>query len=112
MPRFKSVASPDYPDGIRVLFTAAEEAEADAADIVHAAAQIDLAWSRMRAQRDQRLQRFDSLVMRHQEQIALGISATLTPAQYLRALTYRQVLRDLPALTVDPANPVWPAVPV
>ncbi len=25
--------------------------------------------------------------------------------------TYRQQLRDLPANTVDPANPVWPAAP-
>ncbi len=25
--------------------------------------------------------------------------------------TYRQALRDLPATTVDPANPVWPTPP-
>ena len=25
--------------------------------------------------------------------------------------TYRQALRDLPANTVDPANPVWPVKP-
>lgn len=32
---------------------------------------------------------------------------TATPEQ----LAYRQALRDLPANTVDPANPVWPTKP-
>lgn len=26
--------------------------------------------------------------------------------------TYRQALRDLPANTVDPANPIWPIKPI
>ena len=35
----------------------------------------------------------------------------LTDAKKTAWATYRQVLRDLPANTTDPANPVWPTRP-
>lgn len=35
----------------------------------------------------------------------------LTDAQKQEWATYRQALRDLPANTEDPANPVWPVLP-
>jgi hypothetical protein len=34
-----------------------------------------------------------------------------TPAKQTEWLDYRQALRDLPNVTDDPANPVWPTVP-
>lgn len=36
---------------------------------------------------------------------------TYDDAKKLEWSTYRQALRDLPANTVDPANPVWPVKP-
>jgi hypothetical protein len=33
------------------------------------------------------------------------------PVDRLAWATYRQALRDLPANTTDPRNPVWPALP-
>ena len=35
----------------------------------------------------------------------------LSEASQLSWQTYRQALRDLPATTVDPANPTWPTPP-
>ena len=34
-----------------------------------------------------------------------------TPEARQAWLDYRQALRDLPSVTEDPANPVWPIVP-
>ena len=52
----------------------------------------------LRSQRNSRLAATDYLAL---------ADATLTDE--MRA--YRQALRDLPANTVDPANPVWPTKP-
>ena len=38
-------------------------------------------------------------------------AALLTAEQRTAWATYRQALRDLPGLTVDPANPEWPVEP-
>jgi len=40
------------------------------------------------------------------------LDAPLSAEQKTTWQTYRQTLRDLPANTVDPANPVWPTEPV
>jgi hypothetical protein len=34
-----------------------------------------------------------------------------TPEKKQEWLDYRQALRDLPSVTEDPANPVWPTIP-
>ena len=52
----------------------------------------------LRLQRNQRLKETDYLAL---------ADSTLTDEMR----TYRQALRDLPANTVDPANPVWPTKP-
>ena len=52
----------------------------------------------LRHQRDQLLAETDYLAL---------ADATLTDEMR----SYRQALRDLPANTVDPANPVWPVKP-
>ena len=55
-------------------------------------------WEVLRAERDQLLAETDYLALSDHV-----LSAEMT--------AYRQALRDLPANTVDPANPVWPVKP-
>jgi|DEB0MinimDraft_10_1074344.scaffolds.fasta_scaffold23404_4 hypothetical protein len=78
------------------------EAELEAAWQDHLAEQVqreaEQAWIELRAKRDQLLTETDYLAL-----------ADLTLTDEMRA--YRQALRDLPANTVDPANPVWPIKP-
>ena len=57
------------------------------------------AWTLLRAERSARLAASDWTV--------LSDSPTSTTAWK----TYRQALRDLPANTTDPLNPVWPTPP-
>jgi len=56
----------------------------------------------LRAERDRRLTATDW--------VTLKAYSTSTPVPEAWA-TYMQALRDLPATTEDPKNPVWPAVP-
>jgi hypothetical protein len=59
-------------------------------------------WAALRAERDRLLADCDWVVVKSQE------AGESVPAAWT---TYRQALRDLPANTADPANPVWPAKP-
>ena len=59
---------------------------------------IEYAWSNLRTKRNQLIAETDYLALS---------DATLTDDMK----TYRQTLRDLPANTTDPANPVWPTKP-
>ena len=77
-----------------VPFTAEEEAERQA----NIDAQPVLLMEAVRFKRNQLLAETDYLAL---------ADATLTDE--MRA--YRQALRDLPANTADPANPVWPTKP-
>jgi uncharacterized protein involved in exopolysaccharide biosynthesis len=72
-----------------------DQALVDAAAIEVAAEQ---ALSSLRRQRNQLLTETDYLAL---------ADSTLTDEMR----SYRQTLRDLPANTVDPANPVWPVKP-
>ena len=58
----------------------------------------EVPWKNLRNERNQLLAETDYLAL---------VDVTLTDE--MRA--YRQALRDLPANTVDPANPVWPTKP-
>ena len=55
-------------------------------------------WAELRQRRNQLLTETDYLAL---------ADSTLTDEMR----SYRQALRDLPANTVDPANPVWPVKP-
>lgn len=55
-------------------------------------------WSKLRSRRNRLIAETDYLALS---------DATLTDEMS----TYRQALRDLPANTTDPANPVWPTKP-
>jgi hypothetical protein len=77
-----------------VPYTAEEEAERQAA----IDAQPALLMEGVRLKRNQLLAETDYFAL---------ADATLTDEMR----TYRQALRDLPANTADPANPVWPVKP-
>lgn len=72
-----------------------DQSAVDAAAIVVAAEQALVS---LRTKRNQLLAETDYLALS---------DATLTDEMS----TYRQTLRDLPANTTDPANPVWPTKP-
>ena len=59
-------------------------------------------WNELRAERNRRIAETDWETVRHLE-LGTNVPAVLK--------TYRQELRDLPANTSDPANPVWPTKP-
>ena len=73
-------------------FTAEEQAAFDAQ-------QLDYAWSDLRHQRNILLAASDWTVLSD------------TPTSTAAWKAYRQELRDLPANTTDPFNPVWPTPP-
>jgi hypothetical protein len=59
-------------------------------------------WKELRKERNRRLAECDWVVIR--------ATSTDTPVPE-EWKTYMQALRDLPANTEDPVNPVWPAIP-
>ena len=83
--------------------------EASPEELVEAQANaIANAWSDLRKERDARLDASDWRITKEVEQAArdgLGLQIPLV------WLDYRQALRDLPANTLDPFNPVWPQEP-
>ena len=56
-------------------------------------------WDRFRKERNELLAETDWMVLSD------------SPEATAEQLAYRQALRDLPANTTDPANPVWPTKP-
>jgi len=67
--------------------------DASAAEIA-----VENAWGKLRYERNQLLSETDYLAL-----------SDVTMSDEMRI--YRQALRDLPANTSDPANPVWPTKP-
>ena len=61
-----------------------------------------ITWADIRSKRNGLLAETDWVVVKAQE------VGEAVPAAWV---TYRQALRDLPANTADPANPVWPSAP-
>lgn len=65
----------------------------------------------LRWERGARLYEALAILDRHRNQADFGLPTTLTAEQATAWAVYAQALRDLPANTVDPANPVWPEAP-
>ena len=87
-------------DSAGVFDAAGNQVELDQALVDAAAIEVasEQKLSRLRRQRNQLLKETDYLAL-----------ADVTLTDEMRA--YRQALRDLPANTADPANPVWPTKP-
>lgn len=62
------------------------------------------AWNDLRSQRNKLLDESDAFVLPDRW-------ASYTPEKQSGWASYRQALRDLPANTTDPFNPVWPVKP-
>ena len=60
-------------------------------------------WKEFRQERNQRLAEVDWI---------FSEDYAIDDASYQQWLAYRKALRDLPAVTEDPANPIWPEKPV
>ena len=65
---------------------------------------ITTAPSRIRSERDRRLEESAWIVERHRDQLASGGETTLTDEQYQAWLGYRQTLRDIPQQPGFPWN--------
>lgn len=95
-----------YPNAVRVSSTYGafdsdgNQIAVDEAAVAAKAAEleIDQQWKELRLERERLIAETDYL--------ALSDSTLST-----EMATYRQALRDLPANTTDPANPVWPTKP-
>jgi hypothetical protein len=59
-------------------------------------------WKELRQERNRRLAEVDWI---------FSEDYAIDDASYQQWLTYRKALRDLPSVTEDPANPVWPEKP-
>lgn len=78
-------------------------------DIKNKAAELtaEEPWKLLRAERDRRLAECDWVVTRAVDLSNDGLGIQLEQVW----VDYRKALRDLPANTIDPANPVWPVKP-
>lgn len=72
--------------------------------------QLEAKIQKLREQRNKLLQETDWLLLRHQDEMALGIQTTLSAEEYQELLLYRQALRDLPEAW-DINSPVFPEKP-
>lgn len=74
-------------------------------DAINAQAQkvIDTKWVVLREERD--------FLLKESDWVVSTPDAPFTQEKIEEWKTYRQALRDLPANTTDPENPVWPQAP-
>lgn len=68
---------------------------------------VERNWAALRTERDRLLADTDWVITRAVDASNDGLGIQLPQVW----VNYRQALRDLPANTVDPANPVWPVKP-
>jgi hypothetical protein len=64
-------------------------------------------WNGLRTRRNQLLAETDWVTLQALDKSIDGLGIQLPQVW----MDYRQALRDLPANTADPANPVWPEKP-
>lgn len=64
-----------------------------------------------RAQRNLRIGKARWLIDRHRDEVAMGLTTTLTPEDYQLVLQHVQNLRDVPEQAEFPMAIAWPALP-
>ncbi len=67
------------------------------------------AWARRR--RDAEIAALRYLVERHRDELALGLTTTLTAEDFLLVLQHIQALRDVPEQSGFPSDVDWPVLP-
>ena len=96
-----------YPNAVRVSSTyGAFDSDGNKIEVDEAAVAAKVAELEVEAQWKELRQKRNRLIA-ETDYLALSDS---TPTTEMAA--YRQALRDLPASTTDPTNPVWPVRPV
>jgi hypothetical protein len=95
---FNSVLYSLYPTVVKTVGDTAYDKEGVEVSYDSAAITTAVNWNNLRIQRNRLIAETDYLALS---------DATMTDDMK----TYRQALRDLPANTTDPANPVWPTKP-
>ena len=83
------------------------ELEEAVIDAVAESVRLERAWQFLREKRDRLIAETDWVVSRAVDASNDGLGIQLPQVW----VDYRQALRDLPANTTDPANPVWPTKP-
>ena len=96
MPRFRK------ENGVDIQLTPEEEAARDAEEVAEEAAKPARAMANLRTERNALLASNDW---------TQGNDTPLADGAKTSWAEYRQLLRDLPASTEDPANPTWPEAP-
>ena len=106
---FKAYPQVTYITGDEAFDADGNQIQLDQALIDAAATELafEQAWSSFRRQRNQLLTETDWVTLKAIDDSNDGLGIQLPQVW----MDYRQVLRDLPANTVDPANPVWPTKP-
>lgn len=87
--------------------TIPQPTEAELAGVDETAYRNQQAFKALRARRNQFLAETDWVTLQALDKSIDGFGIQLPQVW----MDYRQALRDLPANTVDPANPVWPTKP-
>lgn len=96
-----------YPSATHTRGDEAFDADGNPVQYDRTAVEQHAAMMALRAERDRRLAECDWVVTRAVDLSNDGLGIQLEQVW----VQYRQALRDLPANTTDPANPVWPTKP-
>jgi hypothetical protein len=102
----EALSLPTWPTGLVEL--TAEEAYA----AQHPAPTAQQLAEKIRAERNAILAKCDMLTTRHRDQKDIGLTTTLTDAQYSDVLTYKQALRDMVDNPKFPESITWPKIPI
>ena len=97
----------DSYEGIEWLDTTYAIPSKEVFDAKKAELETEVPWQQLRVERNRRLAETDWVTLQALDKSIDGLGVQL-PTLWM---DYRQALRDLPANTVDPANPVWPTKP-
>ena len=106
-PNVKSIV--DVEDGVVAYDADGNVVTLDVAAVEAETTVVETAWHYkvLRAKRNRLLAETDWVSMKAIDASIDGLGIQLPQVW----MDYRQALRDLPANTVDPANPIWPAKP-